>query len=270
MNNIQSKMTKTALITGGSSGLGFTLAEQLGKNGYRVIILARNAEKINRAVIQLKGMNIDARGISCDTVDESELKKTFELVKSEYGRIDFLILNAGVVTTRLLSEYPDTASLKQDVEIDLWGTILSTWQFLPLLDKGSKILMISSGFGLMGAAGYSMYCAAKAGIVNFAESLRRELLSRDINVYVACPGDMDTPQFHEEMKSSPAWMKKETPRKLMSTGIVAARILKQCSGKSKFLIIPASDVKLLVFVSKIVPRRFRDFLLDKLFPQPGK
>jgi short-subunit dehydrogenase len=175
-----------------------------------------------------------------------------------------------VVTTKLLSDYTDTTSLKQDVEIDLWGTILTTWQFLPLLDRGSKILMISSGFGLMGTAGYSMYCAAKAGIVNFGESIRRELLGRNINVYVACPGDMDTPQFHEEMKNAPAWMKKETPRKLMSTRIVAARILKQCSGSRKFLILPASDVKLLVVVSKIVPRKFRDFLLDKMFPQPGK
>jgi short-subunit dehydrogenase len=128
--------------------------------------------------------------------------------------------------------------------------------------------MISSGFGLMGAAGYSMYCAAKAGIVNFAESLRRELLIRKINVYVACPGDMDTPQFHEEMKSSPAWMKKVTPRKLKPPRVVAEQILKQCRGSRKFLIIPASDVKVLVVVSKLVPRKFRDFLLDKMFPRP--
>ena len=261
-------MTTTALITGGSSGLGFNLATQLGKNGYRVIILARNQAKIDQAVGQLNKENIDVIGISCDTTDEAGLEKTFDSVKSEFGKIDFLILNAGVVTTKLLSDYTDSASLKQDVEIDLWGTILTTWRFLPLLDQGSKILMISSGFGLMGTAGYSMYCAAKAGIVNFAESLRRELLVKNINVYVACPGDMDTPQFHEEIKNSPGWMKKQTPRKMTSTGIVAARILKQCKGKRKFLIIPASDVKLLVVVSKIVPRKFRDFLLDNMFPQP--
>ena len=261
-------MTKTALITGGSSGLGFTLAEQLGKQDYRIIILARNQERIDQAVNRLKEMNIDTKGYSCDTTDEPGLKTIFNNVKSEYGGIDFLILNAGVITTSIVSDYQDAVSLKKDIEIDLWGTILSTWQFLPLLSGGSRILMISSGFGLMGAAGYSTYCAAKAGIINFAEVLRRELLKKKIPVYVACPGDMDTPQFHEEMKSSPAWMKKETPRKLMTTGIVAARILKQCSGSRKFLIIPASDVKLLVVVSKLVPRKFRDFLLDKIFPQP--
>lgn len=261
-------MAKTALITGGSSGLGYALSEILGKSGYRIIIVARDQEKINSSVDQLKKMNIETKGYSCDTTDEKGLKTVFEAVKSEYGKIDFLVLNAGVVTTALVSDYSDTTLLKRDLDIDLWGTILSAWQFLPLMEGGSQILMISSGFGLMGAAGYSMYCAAKAGIINFAEAFRRELLKKKIFVYVACPGDMDTPQFHAEMKNSPAWMKKTTPRKLMKTSVVAGKILKQCKGSRKFLIIPSGDVKLLATVSKLVPRKFRDFLLDNMFPQP--
>ena len=227
-------MKKVALITGGSSGLGFALAEILGKEGYSIIILARNQEKINKSVAALTTMSITAKGISCDITDEAGLQKAFEQVKAEYKQIDYLVLNAGVVTTKLLSEYKNATEIKKDLEIDLWGTILSAYQFLPLLQAGSKLLMISSGFGLMGAAGYSMYCAAKAGIVNFGEALRRELLSKNINVYVACPGDMDTPQFHEEVKNAPAWMKKETPRKLMKTAVVAEKILKQAKGSKKY------------------------------------
>ena len=261
-------MKKTALITGGSSGLGYALAELLGKAGYSLIIMARDQEKIGQATAKLKGLGFEAKGISCDTTDEKGLKAVFETIKSDSGKIDFLVLNAGVVTTALLSDYTNTDDLKRDIDIDLWGTIFCTWQFLPLLDEGSKILMISSGFGLMGAAGYSMYCAAKAGVINFAEALRRELLNKKINVYVTCPGDMDTPQFHNEMKNAPAWMKKETPRKLMKTEIVAAKILKSCKGNRKFLIIPSGDVQLLATVSKLVPRQFKDFLLDKMFPQP--
>jgi short-subunit dehydrogenase len=261
-------MKKVALITGGSSGLGYALAELLGKQDYSVIILARNQDKITNAVSKLIALNITAKGISCDITDESGLKKAFDQVKAEYGKIDYLVLNAGVVTTKLLSDYQDTSELKKDLEIDLFGTILSAHRFLPLLQTGSKILMISSGFGLMGAAGYSMYCAAKAGIVNFGESLRRELLSKNINVYVACPGDMDTPQFHEEVKNAPAWMKKETPRKLMKTELVAVKILKQANGSKKYLIVPSGDVNMLVALSKILPRKFRDSLLDKMFPRP--
>ncbi|MFO0321534.1 MAG: SDR family NAD(P)-dependent oxidoreductase [Bacteroidota bacterium] len=261
-------MKKVALITGGSSGLGYALAELLGKQDYSIIILARNEEKINKAVAALTALNITAKGFTCDITNESVLKTRFDQIKSEYGKIDYLVLNAGVVTTKLLSEYETTAEIKKDLEIDLWGTILSAYQFSPLLVSGSKLLMISSGFGLMGAAGYSIYCAAKAGIINFGESLRRELLSKNINVYVACPGDMDTPQFHEEVKNAPAWMKKETPRKLMKTETVAIKILKQAKGSKKYLIIPSGDVNLLVVLSKILPRKFRDLLLDGMFPRP--
>jgi short-subunit dehydrogenase len=261
-------MKKVALITGGSSGLGYALAELLGKQGYSIIILARNQEKITKAVASLAALNISAKGFSCDITNENTLKTTFEQVKNEYGKIDYLILNAGVVTTKLLSDYKSASEIKNDLEIDLWGTILSAYQFMPLLVSGSKVLMISSGFGLMGAAGYSMYCAAKAGIINFGESLRRELLSKNINVYVACPGDMDTPQFHEEVKNAPAWMKKETPRKLMKTMDVAVKILAQAKGSKKYLIIPSGDVNLLAVLSKILPRKFRDSLLDGMFPRP--
>ena len=261
-------MKKVALITGGSSGLGYALAEILGKEGHTIIILARNQEKINKAVAALTAMNITAKGISCDITNENGLKDVYTKVKTEYTNIDYLVLNAGVVTTKLLSEYANATEIKQDLEIDLWGTILSAYTFQPLLKSGSKLLMISSGFGLMGAAGYSMYCAAKAGVVNFGESLRRELLSKGINVYVACPGDMDTPQFHEEVKNAPAWMKKETPRKLMKTAEVAVKILNQAKGSKKYLIIPSGDVNLLVILSKILPRKFRDSLLDGMFPRP--
>ena len=261
-------MEKVALITGGSSGLGYALAELLGKDGYSVVIVARNQEKITASVAKLTAQNIKAKGISCDITDEAGLKKVAEQVKTEYGKIDYLVLNAGVVTTKLVSDYTTASEMKQDLEIDLWGTILSAHTFLPLLVSGTKVLMISSGFGLMGAAGYSMYCAAKAGVINFGECLRRELLNKKINVYVACPGDMDTPQFHNEVKNAPEWMKKETPRKLMKTEEVAVKILKQANGSKKYLIVPSGDVNLLVVLSKILPRKFRDSLLDGMFPRP--
>lgn len=261
-------MKKVAFITGGSSGLGYALAELLGQDGYTVLIAARNQERINKAVSNLSAQNITAKGFQCDITDEAALKRTAEQVKAEYGKIDYLVLNAGVVTTKLLSDYTNAAEMKQDLEIDLWGTILSAYTFQPLLVSGSKVLLTSSGFGLMGAAGYSMYCAAKAGIINFGECLRRELLSKKINVYVACPGDMDTPQFHEEIKNAPQWMKKKTPRKLMKTKDVAVKILKMAKGHKKYLIVPSGDVNLLVVLSKILPRQFRDSLLDGMFPRP--
>jgi 3-dehydrosphinganine reductase len=128
--------------------------------------------------------------------------------------------------------------------------------------------MISSGFGIMGAAGYSMYCAAKAGVVNFGESLRRELLCKKIGVYVACPGDMDTPQFRNEVKNQPEWMKQSSPRKVVPVENAAKKILSQCKGHKKYLIVTGSDVKLLAIASKLLPRKWRDSLLDGMLPRP--
>jgi short-subunit dehydrogenase len=261
-------MKKTALITGGSSGLGFVFAEELGKQGYNVIILARDQVKIDHSVVTLKEKGIAAKGISCDISNENQLKNAFDTVKSEETKIDFLILNAGMVIPQLLSDYTETSGIRKQLDTNFCGTILTAWQFLPLLQKGSKILITSSGFGLMGAAGYTLYCATKAGLINFGEALRRELLCKGINVYVSCPGDMDTPQFHEEIRTSPDWMKTGSPRKTVPVEIEGRKILNQCKGKMKFLILPAFDVKLLAIVSKILPRKLRDYLLDRMFPQP--
>ena len=261
-------MKKTALITGGSSGLGLSFARNLGRQGYAIVILARNKEKIEKVLLELKADAIDAEGYVCDISSEQQLQEVSGIVALKHKELDFLILNAGVVTPKLLSEYTETSEIKKDLEIDLLGVIYSAFFFLPMLKKNSRILMISSGFGLIGAAGYSVYCAAKAGIINFAESLRRELLCKDIRVYVACPGDMDTPQFENEMKNQPEWMKQGSPRKVLPVDAAANRILKQCSGKYKFLIISSFDVTLLSVVAKVLPRTLKDFVIDNMLPRP--
>jgi short-subunit dehydrogenase len=262
-------MSGTALITGGSSGLGLACAEILGLRNYEIIILARNKERIDNALRILHAKGIKAQGISCDVTDNPQLSEAVLKVKSLYQNLNFLILNAGEVSTQLLCDYTSPEELKRDIEIDLWGTILSAWHFVPLLSEGSKILMTSSGYGLMGAAGYSTYCAAKAGIVNFGASLRRELLCKKINVYVVCPGDMDTPQFEGEIAGQPQWMKEQnSPRKVVPVRFAAEKILKKCKGNSQMLILPDPIVKLLYYCMKILPARWITFLLDRMIPRP--
>jgi short-subunit dehydrogenase len=179
------------------------------------------------------------------------------------------VINAGIMHSSLLSEYNDTAKMKTQLEVNLWGAILSTHTFLPLLINGSKILIMSSGFGLMGTAGYSIYCASKAGLVNFAEALRRELLYKNISVYVACPSDVKTPLHYNEQKNMPAWMKKRTiVRWPLPPDKVVKRIMRKCSGR-RFIIPTHFEIHLLVFITKILPRRLRDFILDMLFPKPA-
>ncbi len=264
---MKSIMKKVALITGASSGLGFEFSKILGKQDYVIINLARNKEKIVEAEKQLSADGIESHGFSCDVTDEISMNQMFKEISKQYKQIDFLILNAGVVSTKLLSEF-NVSDMRRDLEINLWGAILTAYTFQPMLVSGSKIVMVSSAFGLIGVAGYSIYNASKAGMVNFGEALRRELLPKNINVYVATPGDMDTLHYRNEIANQPLWMKSDSPRKCMKVDVAAAKILKQCKGKRKFLIVTGADVKLLIFVIKFLPRKWRDALLDSMFPKP--
>lgn len=129
--------------------------------------------------------------------------------------------------------------------------------------------MVSSALGLLGAAGYSTYCAAKAGVVNFAEALRRELLSKNIAVHVACPADIDTPQYQTELKSMPGWMKAASSarKSLLSPEKAAEKILAQCKG-TKFLITINFEISLLRVLGKILPSGIMAAILDSSLPRP--
>ena len=261
-------MSKIALITGGSSGLGLEMVKNLGEKGYSCIIIARNKERLDQAVSEAKAHGCHAVGFQCDTCDEDGLKVVYKEIEEKFQKIDFLILNAGVVTCKLLSDFENTAELKHDLQINLWGTILSAYTFLPLLKSGSKLLMISSAFGLMGPAGYSVYAASKAGIINFADSLRRELINKKISVHVACPADIDTPQLHKEHENMPDWIKQGDPRaKAMPADIAADKILTKCF-QNKFMIIISFEIFSLIMLIKFLPVAIKNTILDKMFPLP--
>jgi NAD(P)-dependent dehydrogenase (short-subunit alcohol dehydrogenase family) len=260
---------KIALITGGSSGLGLSMAKKLAGEGYTPILVARNTAKLDNAVNVIKNAGFAAKAFTADVSKVSEIERVAREVEKEFGEIHFLVLNAGVVHTKLLLDYDNMDTLKEVLEIDLWGTVLCARCFVPLMKSGSRILLVSSAFALIGGAGYSTYCAAKAGVMNFGESLRRELLSKSIAVYVACPADIDTPQYEQEIADSPSWMNSSHRNRPLSADVAAKRILKKCTG-SRFLIIINSDVLLLQFIARIFPRRLKDLIIDHSLPSPQK
>ncbi|MFC1574656.1 SDR family NAD(P)-dependent oxidoreductase [Gemmatimonadota bacterium] len=258
-----------ALVTGGSSGLGLALARQLGADGFIPVVLARGEERLRSAERTLQKLAPRALGFRCDVTDPEELERVAGEVRRRFGKIHFLILNAGVVHVGLLEDASDLSSLRADIDTDLWGSVLSARFFVPLLAEGGRLLVISSGFGLVGAAGYAPYCAAKAGLVNFAASLRRELMHRKISVHVACPGDIDTPQYREEIASMPSWMSEAGDRgKPLSSEVAASRILRRTTGR-RLLVVINWDLRALLFLRRLLPERWVEAILDRLFPKPG-
>jgi 3-dehydrosphinganine reductase len=256
-----------AVITGGSSGLGFAMAELLARQGYRTILIARDPQKLDKVVQSLKQREYACAGFRGNVASITDMERIATEVLSTYGRVDLLIINASDLHVNLVAE-SSYDHLKQDLESGLWGAIVTAKSFLPILKTPSKIIFISSALGLMGIAGYGAYGAAKAGMINFAESLRRELKYKSIAVHVVCPADIDTPQYQVEQQTKPAWMQTAALRGTPMPAPVAARkILNKCIGR-RFLITITSDVFFLIFVTKILPRRLRDLIIDTVFPRP--
>lgn len=248
--------------------MGYAMAEYLGSQGFALVLLARDEKKLQASETKLKEKGYEVQTYSADICNEDQLSTVKEKLLQQTKQIDFLILNAGVVEPGLLCDR-STKSLKTELYTNLWGTILTTRTFHSFLAKDSNLLIISSGYGLMGPAGYSAYSASKGGLILFAEAYFREVKHRGVKVSVACPSDIDTPQFQYEQSAMPDWMKsKSSPKtKAHPPDLIARRIIEQCR-KNKFLITSSFDVYMLTWLTKILPRKTRDFIIDLMFPRP--
>ena len=260
-------MSKIALITGGSQGLGLAMGQNLARKGYTVLLLARTQARLEEARDSIEKSGGKAFIFPMDISDEKAMGQMTQKVKERFGRIDFLINNANILHVKTLENF-SVDEIRREIEISLFGTILCTKLCLPLMEPGAKILCVSSGFGIMGAAGYPVYAATKAGMINFAEAVRREVKSRNIKVYVSIMADIDTPGARQEQESMPDWMKMAGVRgKMIGADVAAEKILRQCKG-GRFYIFSHASVYSLYVMTKILPRRLRDWLLDLMFPRP--
>jgi NAD(P)-dependent dehydrogenase (short-subunit alcohol dehydrogenase family) len=260
-------MSKMAIITGASQGLGLAFAEHLSQSGYTTVLIARTPSTVEKAAASIREKGGNAVSYAVDITDEREMTRLAEDIQKRYGTISILINNAGILHTETLENMP-AEEIRYDLDVSLFGPVLTTKLFSPMIETGGKILFISSGFGLMGPAGYSVYSAAKGGMINFAESVKRELHKRKIGVYVAVPSDIDTPGFQMELAGLPEWMKVSQARgKPQPADKVAGRIMSRCSG-NRFLIFSDPGVRMLHVVNHLVPGRIRDLILNAMFPRP--
>lgn len=260
----------TALVTGGASGLGRAFCLRLASRGAHVVVVDIDAEAGERAVDTVRLQGGSAELCVADVTDQRALKEAADGIREQRGTLDWLVLCAGEVHVGALADVSDTSGIRRDIEVDLWGTVLCCHVFLPLLTRGARVLLMSSGFGLMGAAGYAAYCGAKAGVIAFGDALRRELLFRGVRVHVACPGDTDTPMLIRELAEQPQWMKVASARYTVSApDVMARRILRRCGGR-RFLITVNPEIRFTALVSRYLPELLRNALLDRMFARPRR
>lgn len=196
-----------ALITGGSRGLGYETARQLGRLGYRLFIAARTSPRLEQAAQTLRADGCLVTAHAFDMQDQVSIQSLVEEVKKKEAPIDVLINCAGVMYEAnngndLQTEYGSTASVLRSAERNVTDTIainmIGTWSvtraLAPHLARGGRIVNVSSSMASLGemGPGYYGYRASKAGINVFTRTLAYELRPRGILVNSVCPGWVKT------------------------------------------------------------------------------
>ncbi|EYU45622.1 hypothetical protein ABFS82_14G014800 [Erythranthe guttata] len=235
-------------ITGGSSGIGLSLAHLCARQGASVSLLARDAAKLEEAKQSIKlATGCDVSVFSADVRDYDAVKRAVE----EAGPIDVLVCNHGVFVPQELAEQ-EIEEIKFMVDVNLMGTFHLIKAALPGMKKNraelgpGSIAIMSSQAGQVGIYGYTAYSASKFGLKGLAEALQQEIISDNIHVSLIFPPDTDTPGLVEETKRRP-----------QLTSIIAAS-----SGAMKADEVAKKSLNGIESGTFIVPCNFEGFLLS--------
>jgi NAD(P)-dependent dehydrogenase (short-subunit alcohol dehydrogenase family) len=184
---------KVVLITGGSRGLGLVVARELGQQGARIFIAARDENELARARTDLQERDIQAETIRCDVAIRDEAGQLVDQVVAQAGRIDVLVNNAGIIQVGPL-DHMTPADFEEAMGVHFWGPLHTTLAAIPAMraQGGGRIVNVSSIAGRIGVPHLAPYCASKFALTGFSESVRAELARDRIYVTTVLPGLMRT------------------------------------------------------------------------------
>ncbi len=225
---------KTAVVTGGSRGIGRAVCIALAQAGANVILLyAGNAQKAEETLALLDAYPGKAAAFCCDVSDFAQTKEIFSEIHKAYGAIDIVVNNAGITKDKLmLSMKPE--EFEAVLNINLTGAFNVLKQVYPIMAKqrSGKIINISSVAGLMGNAGQVNYAASKAGLIGMTKSIAKELAPRGICCNAIAPGFIET-DMTEAFRDKPEVLDAIPMKRMGKPEEVAALVA--------FLASPAAD-----------------------------
>jgi NAD(P)-dependent dehydrogenase (short-subunit alcohol dehydrogenase family) len=184
---------RTAVITGGTTGIGFSTAKLLVSEGVKVVITGRTPATVESAEREL---GPTARAIAADTAKLPDLDRVAALARSHLGRVDFVFVNAGIARFAPFDAV-DERLWDEQLDINARGAFFAVQKLLPLVPEGGSVVLDASIVALKGFPGTTAYAASKAALRSLGRTLAAELLPRKIRVNVVSPGPISTPIFEK-------------------------------------------------------------------------
>ncbi len=218
---------KTAIVTGGSRGIGRSICIALAKAGANVVTCyANSADGANETVKLCEELGVRTMAMKADVANYEDVSAMVAKTKEEFGTIDILVNNAGITKDNLMLKMTET-DFEQVIDTNLKGAFLFTKDVskIMLKQRSGRIINISSVVGVFGNAGQVNYSASKAGLIGMTKSVAKELASRGITSNAIAPGFIETDMTAALNDSVAGEMLKAIPLKRMGTGEDIANVV---------------------------------------------
>lgn len=249
--------SRHVMITGGSSGIGKAIAKRYAAHGDDLTIVARRPEVLHTARQEIDRARGAAGGQtrtrSADVTDRDALNEAFGAAMAEAGVPAILIASAGIVVPGYFSDLPTTV-FEEHMAVNYFGTLYAIRAVLPAMRaKGrGRVVLVSSGAGLIGILGYTAYCPTKYALKGLAESLRAELERDGIGISVVYPPDTETPMLAKENRIKPPETRLITQTAKTWSADDVARVMDDGIAKGRFVITPGWEMTWLARLNSLI------------------
>jgi len=239
---------KVAVVTGGSSGIGKSIARNLAARGMHVWLLAQREDLLESARQEINTHKIDQNQIigtvSADVTDRDQVASAVRIITQQSGAPDLLVNSAGVAHPGYVQDL-EINIFSWMMNVNYFGTVFITKEVIPaMLERGSGyIVNISSIAGILSIIGYTAYGASKFAVKGFSDALRQEMKLYGVGVSLVLPSDTDTPQLAYENKIKPYETKALGSMSGSMSADEVARVTLKGIERGRYLIIPGLEGK---------------------------
>ena len=235
---------RRVLITGAASGLGKSLALRFAADGWRVAVCDLDEDRLRQTAEEIDRAGGNCMYLRADVTSEQDIEQLSESVCNNWGGLDVLVNNAGIAIAGRTDE-TSMEEWRRIFEVNFFGVLRTTQAMLPLIARGGHIVNVASFAGIAAAPGLVAYNTTKAAVISFSESLRAELVDREIGVSVTCPAFFKTRLM--ETSGAPhdktrAMVERVMERSKITADDVAEQVFASVRTR-QFMLIPHADAR---------------------------